>query len=64
MLTDAGTDVFTWGFVDLYGTNVDQLVVWNSFLAGDSSVSELTSRLQEITDKVREDDSIKKIEVT
>jgi N-acetylglucosamine transport system substrate-binding protein len=44
--------------------NVDQLVVWNSFLAGDSSVSELTSGLQEITDKVREDDSIKKIEVT
>ena len=64
MLTDAGSDVFTWGFVDLYGTNVDQLVVWNSFLAGDASVSELTSRLQEITDKVREDDSIKKIEVT
>jgi N-acetylglucosamine transport system substrate-binding protein len=63
MLTDAGSDVFTWGFVDLYGTNVDQLVVWNSFLAGDASVSELTSRLQEITDKVREDDSIKKIEV-
>jgi N-acetylglucosamine transport system substrate-binding protein len=59
MLTDAGTDVFTWGFVDLYGMNVDQLVVWNSFLAGDSSVSELTSGLQEITDKVREDDSIK-----
>jgi N-acetylglucosamine transport system substrate-binding protein len=44
--------------------NVDQLVVWNSFLAGDASVAELTSRLQEITDKVREDDSIKKIEVT
>ena len=64
MLTDAGTDVFTWGFVDLYGTNVDQLVVWNSFLAGDASVSELTSRLQEISDKVREDDSITKIEVT
>ena len=64
MLTDAGTDVFTWGFVDLYGMNVDQLVVWNSFLAGDASVAELTSGLQEITDKVREDDSIKKIEVT
>src|SRR3954471_8239615 len=64
MLTDAGSDVFTWGFVDLYGMNVDQLVVWNSFLAGDKSVTELTSGLQEITDKVREDDSIKKIEVT
>jgi N-acetylglucosamine transport system substrate-binding protein len=64
MLTDAGSDVFTWGFVDLYGMNVDQLVVWNSFLAGDKSVAELTSGLQEITDKVREDDSITKIEVT
>jgi len=64
MLTDAGSDVFTWKFVDLYGMNVDQLVVWNSFLAGSASVSELTSRLQEITDKVREDDSVKKIEVT
>jgi N-acetylglucosamine transport system substrate-binding protein len=64
MLTDAGSDVFTWKFVDLYGMNVDQLVVWNSFLAGDASTSELTSRLQGITDKIREDDSIKKIEVT
>jgi len=64
MLSDAGSDVFTWGFVDLYGMNVDQLVVWNSFLAGDKSVAELTSGLQEITDKVREDDSITKIEVT
>jgi N-acetylglucosamine transport system substrate-binding protein len=64
MLSDAGSDVFTWKFVDLYGMNVDQLVVWNSFLAGDKSVAELTSGLQEITDKVREDDSIKKIEVT
>ncbi|KAA1424421.1 carbohydrate ABC transporter, N-acetylglucosamine/diacetylchitobiose-binding protein [Mumia zhuanghuii] len=64
MLTAAGSDVFTWSFVDLYGTNVDQLVVWNSFLAGKSSVKELTSRLQDITDKIREDDSIKKIPVT
>ena len=64
MLTDAGSDVFTWGFVDLYGMNVDQLVVWNSFLAGDASVSDLTSGLQKITEKIRDDDSIKKIKVT
>ena len=44
--------------------NVDQLVVWNSFLAGKSDVAELTKGLQQITDKVREDDSIKKIKVT
>ena len=64
MLTDAGSDVFSWKFVDLYGMNVDQLVVWNSFLAGKASVSDLTSRLQDITDKVRDDDSVKKIKVT
>jgi N-acetylglucosamine transport system substrate-binding protein len=64
LLSAAGSDVFTWKFVDLYGMNADQLVIWNSFLAGDADVAGLTSGLQEITDKVREDDSIKKIKVT
>ncbi len=64
LLSAAGTDVFTWKFVDLYGMNTDQLVIWNSFLAGKPDVKALTSELQEITDKVREDDSIKKIQVT
>jgi N-acetylglucosamine transport system substrate-binding protein len=44
--------------------NADQLVIWNSFLAGKADVAALTKGLQEITDKVREDDSIKKIKVT
>jgi N-acetylglucosamine transport system substrate-binding protein len=64
LLSAAGTDVFTWKFVDLYGMNTDQLVIWNSFLAGKADVAALTSGLQEITDKVREDDSIEKIKVT
>ena len=64
LLSAAGTDVFTWKFVDLYGMNTDQLVIWNSFLAGKADVAALTSGLQEITDKVREDDSITKIKVT
>ena len=64
LLSAAGTDVFTWKFVDLYGMNTDQLVIWNSFLAGKADVAALTKGLQEITDKVREDDSIKKIKVT
>ena len=38
-------------------------MIWNGFLAGDSSVEELTSSLQEITDRIREDDSITKIVV-
>ncbi|MET0932524.1 MAG: N-acetylglucosamine/diacetylchitobiose ABC transporter substrate-binding protein [Mycetocola sp.] len=63
MLDAAGENIFTWGFVDLYGTNADQLVVWNTFLEGKSDVAALTSGLQAITDKVREDESVNKIEI-
>lgn len=63
MLSGAGEDIFTHNFVDFYGTNQEQLVLWNSFLGGDSSVEELTSGLQDITDRIREDDSIDKITV-
>ncbi len=63
MLEAAGENVFSWNFVDLYGMNTDQLVVWNTFLQGGSSVAELTKGLQGITDKVANDDSITKVEV-
>ena len=46
MLEAAGDKIFTWNFVDLYGMNKDQLVVWNSFLAGDTDAAGLTSGLQ------------------
>ena len=61
LLADAGSDKFTFNFVDTYGTNTDQLVLWNTFLSGGSSVAELTDGLQKITDKVANDDSIKKV---
>ena len=64
LLEGAGKNVFTWNFVDLYGMNTDQLVVWNSFLAGKSSVDEATDKLQDITDKVAKDDSVKKVKVS
>ena len=64
MLEAAGSNVFSWNFVLLYGMNTDQLVLWNSFLAGDSDVAKLTKGLQDITDKVAKDDSIKKVQVT
>ncbi len=60
MLAAAGEDIFNSEFVDFYGTNQEQLVLWNSFLSGDSSVEDLTSGLQDITDRIREDDSITK----
>ena len=64
MLQGAGNDVFTWGFVDRYGLNPDLLVLWNSFLAGNSSVATLTAGMQKITDKVANDSSVKKVKVS
>jgi len=64
MLEAAGSNIFTWNFVDLYGMNTDQLVVWNTFLGGGSDVATLTKGLQAITDKIAKDDSIKKVQVS
>lgn len=64
MLENAGTNVFSWNFVDLYGMNTDQLVVWNTFLQGGSSVAQLTSSLQAITDKVANDSTVQKVTVS
>ena len=64
MLEAAGSNIFSFNFVLLYGMNTDQLVVWNSFLSGDSNVAKLTKGLQDITDKVANDDSIKKVQVS
>lgn len=58
MLAAAGEEIFNHSFVDLYGTNQDQLPIWNSFLAGDMSVADLTKSLQDITDRVRNDSSV------
>ncbi|MFJ4044903.1 N-acetylglucosamine/diacetylchitobiose ABC transporter substrate-binding protein [Microbacterium sp. NPDC089987] len=63
MLSAAGDNVFTIMSTNLYGMNSDQLPIWNSFLDGKMSVAELTSQLQAIVDKIREDSSIKKIEI-
>jgi N-acetylglucosamine transport system substrate-binding protein len=64
MLEAAGTNIFTYNFVEAYGMNTDQLVPWNSFLAGDIDGKGLTSALQKISDKIREDDSVDKIKVS
>ena len=64
LLDAAAANVFSWNFVDLYGTNTAQLVLWNTFLQGGSSVAELTKGLQKITDDIAKDDSVKKVEVS
>ncbi|MEV6107746.1 N-acetylglucosamine/diacetylchitobiose ABC transporter substrate-binding protein [Streptomyces sp. NPDC051940] len=64
MLAGAGENIFNWKFVGAYGINTDMLVPWNSFLAGDMDAKGLTSALQKICDKIADDDSIEKFEVS
>lgn len=63
MLDAASGAIYTHDFVSRYGMNQDMLVVWNSFLDGQTSVEELTESLEGITGEVREDDAIDIIEV-
>lgn len=63
MLDKAGGDIFTWNFIDTYGMNADMLVPWNSFLDGKIDVAGVTKAMQEISDKVANNDSVEKIEV-
>ena len=55
--------MFTWNSLDLYGTNSDELVQWNSFLDGKLSVADFTAALQKITDGVYNDSSVTKVVV-
>ncbi|WP_159622297.1 N-acetylglucosamine/diacetylchitobiose ABC transporter substrate-binding protein [Ruania rhizosphaerae] len=64
LLSAAGESIFTFNFVNTYGMNSEQLPIWNSFLDGSKSVADLTSELQAITDRIREDDTIDKVEVS
>jgi N-acetylglucosamine transport system substrate-binding protein len=64
MLSAAGSNIFNYQFVDYYGMNTDQLVVWNSFLSGQTDVAGLTKGLQDITDKTAKDSSVKKLKIT
>src|SRR3954468_20515426 len=63
LLAGAGKGVFTWNSFDLYGTNQDELVQWNSFLDGKLSVADFTAALQKITDAVYNDASVTKVVV-
>ncbi len=64
MLDAAGENTFNFQFYDYYGTNADELVVWNSFLSGDLDVKGLTKAVQGIFDKVADDSSIEKLKIT
>lgn len=58
MLKEAGDNVFNTNYHNYYGTNQQQLNVWNPFLAGKLSVAEATTQLQKIFDDIPADKRI------
>jgi len=64
MLDAAGENVFNFQFYDYYGTGTDELVLWNSFLSGDLDAAGLIKGVQEIFDKIADDSSVTKLEVS
>jgi N-acetylglucosamine transport system substrate-binding protein len=64
LLATAGNNTFSWQFIDYYGINKDNLVVMNSFLEGQISADEARKSLQAIVDKVANDSSVKKLQVS
>ncbi len=60
MLGAAGDNVFTWKFKDFYGMGNDTVVLSNSFLDGQLTTADLTTKLQALTDAIRNDDQIEK----
>lgn len=60
MLGGAGDDIFTWRFNAYYGMGPDHVQAWNSFLDGQLDVAAMTQALQDVTDRVANDDAIEK----
>lgn len=64
LIAEAGPNTFHWRFDTYYGMRRDHVVMMNSFLDGQMDVATLTTQLQELTDRVREDPSIEKYTVS
>ena len=64
LLATAGNNTFSWQFIDYYGINTANLVVMNSFLEGKTSADDARKGLQAIVDKVANDSSVKKLQVS
>ncbi len=64
MLDASGENGFSHNFQAVYGTTDQVNVLFNSFLSGQSDAAALAKGMQDLFDKIRGDDSIKKIKVT
>ena len=64
MLAAAGTNTFDYLFPAVYGMGADHTVLWSSFLSGSIDAAGLAAGMQQISDEVANDSSVKKIPVT
>lgn len=64
MLEAAGEQTFSWNMVSTYGMTGEVNVLWNGFLSGQIDAAALATGMQELFDRIREDDSIEKLEIT
>lgn len=60
LIAAAGENTFGFQFRIYYAMGSEHVVIFNSFLDGQMDVATLTSQLQEITDRIRNDDGIEK----
>lgn len=63
LLEESGDYAYAWDFTDAYPFGADRTRIWNDFLSGAIDVPTMTAQMQELSDQIREDDSIKKITV-
>lgn len=63
MLEAAGDQTFSWNMVSTYGMTAEVNVLFNSFLSGESDAAALAGGMQQLFDRIREDDAIVKIEI-
>ena len=61
--SDGEKEVYTWRYDAVYAMSKGQKTNWNTFLSGGMSSSDLLSTFQSVSDKVRDDPSVKKFKV-
>ncbi len=58
------SEAFTWRYSAFYAMGKELKTTWNTFLSGQMSAADLATKLQSMSDKVREDPAVKKYKVS
>lgn len=61
--TDGEKEVFTWRYSAVYAMSKELKTTWSTFLSGGTTAADLAKKLQSMSDKVRDDPSVKKFKV-